>query len=89
MLALPPLVHLGQRSYGFYLWHLPFAYWVMRMDGPQQLFWGLLMALALTEFSYKYIEQPPLAWGRKLEEQAKQPRSRKATSIEVAGVVPA
>ena len=60
-----------------------------RMDVPQQLFWGFLMALALTEFSYKYIEQPELGWGRKLEAMANQPRSREASSIEVAAVVPA
>ena len=38
----------------------------------------------MAEFSYKYIEQPALAWGRRLEAQAKQrARPRKATSIEV------
>jgi peptidoglycan/LPS O-acetylase OafA/YrhL len=90
LLELKPLAHLGRRSYGFYLWHLPFAWWVMPLEGPQQLFWAFALTFAMAEFSYKYVEQPALVWGRKLEALAKQHRREsRATSSEIPAALPA
>ncbi len=79
LLAQPPLVWLGLRSYSFYLWHWPVL--VLTRPGidvsmprgvliPLQL----LAVLALSDLSYRYVERPfatggrlpklPRGWGR-------------------------
>ena len=63
LLAQPPLVWLGLRSYSFYLWHWPVL--VLTRPGidvsmpkgvliPLQL----LAVLALSDLSYRYVERP-------------------------------
>ncbi len=79
LLARPPVVWLGLRSYSFYLWHWPVL--VLTRPGidvsmpkgvliPLQL----LAVLALSDLSYRYVERPfasggrlpklPRGWGR-------------------------
>ena len=79
LLAQPPMVWLGLRSYSFYLWHWPVL--VLTRPGidvslprgvlvPLQL----LAVLALADLSYRYVERPfatggrlpklPRGWGR-------------------------
>ncbi len=79
LLAQPPLVWLGLRSYSFYLWHWPVL--VLTRPGvdvsmpkgvliPLQL----LAVLALSDLSYRFVERPfatggrlpklPRGWGR-------------------------
>jgi len=59
MLGWWPLEWLGQRSYGLYLWHWP----VFRLLAPGQQGWPwflarVLLAVLLTEASYRYVEVP-------------------------------
>jgi hypothetical protein len=63
LLGLPPLVWLGKRSYGIYLWHWP-IYVITRpgLDVPLRGFPLLVLRLSLTllaaDLTYRYIEQP-------------------------------
>lgn len=62
-----PMRWLGERSYGIYLWHWPLLVLAQAVLGTLALTgWGwlgtglgvLVMTLALSEISYRYIEQP-------------------------------
>jgi peptidoglycan/LPS O-acetylase OafA/YrhL len=55
-----PAVWLGQRSYGFYLWHYPVLILLAREidNAPLRGVLGLCVTLALTEVSWRYVEQP-------------------------------
>ena len=61
-LSNPVLVWLGRRSYGFYLFHWPVFQFYRRFAGqgltPYEFVVLVLLALALTELSYRYIETP-------------------------------
>ena len=61
-LSNPILVWLGRRSYGFYLFHWPVFQFYRRFAGkgltPYEFVVLVLLALALTELSYRYIETP-------------------------------
>jgi len=61
-LGNPVLVWLGRRSYGFYLYHWPVFQFYRRFAGqgltPYEFVVLVLLALALTELSYRYIETP-------------------------------
>ncbi len=63
LLGFKPLVWVGKRSYGLYLWHWP----VFQLTRPRidvsldgwELFWfRMIITLALVEVSYQYIERP-------------------------------
>jgi peptidoglycan/LPS O-acetylase OafA/YrhL len=58
----PLLVYLGQRSYGLYLYHWPVFQMYRKLAGkPLSLFefvFLLLISLAITELSYRFIEMP-------------------------------
>lgn len=62
VLLLPPLVWLGRRSYGIYLWHWPIFVLAHYMLGPNQggvRSWVvLLISLIIAGLSYMYVEQP-------------------------------
>src|SRR4029077_14787022 len=63
LLALPPVVWLGLRSYSFYLWHWPVLA-LTRPGGDVSMPRGvliplqLLAVLALAELSYRFVEVP-------------------------------
>ncbi len=61
--ALAPLVWIGERSYGLYLWHYPL---LLLMNPPtdfaEKPWWVYVLQvaviLAVTEFSYHFVENP-------------------------------
>lgn len=59
LLRWAPLEWVGKRSYGLYLWHWP-VFRLLRPDQGNLLATSLclLVTLALTEFSYRVIEEP-------------------------------
>ncbi len=61
-LGNPVLVWLGRRSYGFYLFHWPVFQFYRRFAGngltPYEFVLLVLLALAITELSYRYVETP-------------------------------
>ena len=61
-LALPPLVWLGQRSYGLYLYHWPIYQLIRNIAGKQMKLHEFAIAMGITivitELSYRYIETP-------------------------------
>ena len=61
-LSNPVLVWLGRRSYGFYLFHWPVFQFYRRFAGqgltPYEFVVLVLLALALTELSFRYVETP-------------------------------
>jgi peptidoglycan/LPS O-acetylase OafA/YrhL len=84
-LVCRPLVWLGQRSYGLYLWHMVPA-WLLadrfRADWPLVLTGTLLIALPATELSWRFVEQPILRRGRLLRAT---PEAASAGSLVSAG----
>jgi peptidoglycan/LPS O-acetylase OafA/YrhL len=63
LLAQPPLVWLGLRSYSFYLWHWPVLALTrpgVDVSMPRGILipLQLLAVLALAELSYRYVERP-------------------------------
>lgn len=58
--------YIGSRSYGIYLWQLPvFALVAAKIVNPTSWYnvlWQILLILALSEFSYRFIERPLVAY---------------------------
>lgn len=65
LMSAPPLVHLGQISYGLYLYHWPIALWLPLDSLP--LLVSIPIKLALTwvcaVLSYRFIELPVMVGG--------------------------
>lgn len=61
VLSARPMVWIGDRSYGWYLWHWPFIVFT-RLSFPPISSWLLLAvgvaSLLPTELSYRFVEQP-------------------------------
>jgi peptidoglycan/LPS O-acetylase OafA/YrhL len=62
-LRFPPVVWLGQRSYGFYLWHYPIIVLLHQHRPPTMTNWemaaiALPLTLAFTAVSYRLVETP-------------------------------
>ncbi len=54
-----PLVEIGRRSYGLYLWHWPIFVFVGATDGSVGRFvLGLVVTAAASELCYQFIETP-------------------------------
>ena len=63
LLSLKPIVWIGQRSYGIYLWHWPIFVLTrpnldIGMTGVPLLVLRLGLTIGLAELSYRYVEQP-------------------------------
>ncbi len=57
-----PVVWLGQRSYGLYLWHWPFAEWTNRLPHPVGVPLGITASLIAAELSWRLVEAPAQRW---------------------------
>jgi peptidoglycan/LPS O-acetylase OafA/YrhL len=68
LLSQPALVRLGVLSYGLYLWNLlPFQAWRIfsgQRPGPLATLVCLAVGYAVAEASYRWVEQPVIAWTR-------------------------
>ena len=76
LLAVPPLVALGKRSYSIYLWHLPIIWYVRLVldisyiEQPARMVGtSLALTMVAAELSYRLIEQPFRKLGRRLSEE--------------------
>ncbi|HET9059097.1 MAG TPA: acyltransferase family protein [Acidimicrobiales bacterium] len=63
VLGAAPLRYVGARSYSLYLWHWPIICLTrpgidVALPGPEVLALRLVLMLAATELSYRFIEQP-------------------------------
>ena len=61
--ALPPLLWIGRRSYGIYLWHWPIFVLTrpgvdVDVNGWLLLVLRLVLTFAVAEVSYRYVEMP-------------------------------
>ena len=68
-LSARPVVWLGERSYGFYLWHYPVLLSLSLHVSSQPVVGlaGLAIVLAATELSWRFVELPFLRRKRKFE----------------------
>ena len=53
-----PLVEIGKRSYGLYLWHWPIFLFANARDGAGNFFVALVITVLVTEASFRFIEEP-------------------------------
>lgn len=53
-----PLVAIGRRSYGLYLWHWPVFVLVRAAAGTVRLAAAVALTVALSELCYRYVEEP-------------------------------
>jgi lysophospholipase L1-like esterase len=98
------MTYIGQRSYGLYLYHWPVFQMYRRFAGqgltPYEFVLLILLALALTELSYRYVEMPIregrfAAWWRGRREERRMgvlvdsaTRSRRAGALVVGLILP-
>lgn len=54
----PILVWFGKRSYGLYVWHLPIYLLIAQLGYPILTPFALVLAIAIAELSYRFIELP-------------------------------
>ncbi len=65
VLSSPVLVWAGKRSYALYLWHYLWATWTHPLGLLVGMPLGIAGALACTVLSWRYVEQPALAYARR------------------------
>ena len=59
MMSWSPLVEVGKRSYGLYLWSWPIAVIVGATEGSVAAFvWAMLITVVVAEASYRWLETP-------------------------------
>jgi len=59
IMSWSPLVEMGKRSYGLYLWSWPIFVYVGATDGSVGKFvWAMLLTVVIAEASYRYLETP-------------------------------
>lgn len=83
--SIRPLVYLGERTYGLYLWHWPIAIWLglylPSLSGPALMATGVVVTVAVAALSYRFVERPVMSG-------ALGPRQlRAALAVSVATVV--
>ncbi|MCU1595893.1 MAG: acyltransferase 3 [Frankiales bacterium] len=77
------LVWVGKRSYGLYLWHYVWATWTHPLDPWVGVPLGVLGTFVCTIVSWRLVEQPALAFGRRFTPQAKQRRASSSLTYEL------
>lgn len=70
VLSWRPLVEIGKRSYGIYLWHFPVFIFIAqdkfpRLSSPELGVLKFVVVAGLVELSYRYVELPILALRRR------------------------
>ena len=67
LFARRPLVWIGQRSYGIYLWHHPLMVAMHMFAVPKPLIFllGGALSIAIAAYSFTYIEQPLVRLARR------------------------
>ncbi len=59
IMSWPPLVEVGKRSYGLYLWSWPIFVVVGATHGSVWRFvWAMMLSVAVAEASYRWLETP-------------------------------
>ncbi len=59
MMSWSPLVEMGKRSYGLYLWSWPIFVYVGATTGSVWKFlWAMVLTVVIAEASYRYLETP-------------------------------
>ena len=59
IMSWSPLVEMGKRSYGLYLWSWPIFVYVGATDGSVWRFlWAMVLTIVIAEASYRYLETP-------------------------------
>ena len=88
LLGIRPLHWVGTRSYGLYLYHWP-IYQIIREPGQQlsmrQFLTALLIALPITELSYRLVELPGIQFGKRLTDKVA-PRAQARGSADAVDV---
>jgi peptidoglycan/LPS O-acetylase OafA/YrhL len=90
--AWRPLVWLGRRSYSAYLWHQTVFLFLMRhtASGPwSRPIAGFIATFVLADLTYRFVEQPGLAWSRRwsVAHRTVSPPSPTATTISTSALV--
>jgi peptidoglycan/LPS O-acetylase OafA/YrhL len=76
-LSLKPLLWVGRRSYGLYIYHLPILVLVSPLSGPEgRVPWrtGLISVVVMfsaAAASYRWLERPAMRWMRDREERVR------------------
>jgi peptidoglycan/LPS O-acetylase OafA/YrhL len=63
VLSWPPLVWLGRRSYGIYLWHVPFVLLPLPLRVPN--WFAAILSIGVAAISYAVLERPFLRMKRR------------------------
>ena len=99
------MTFIGQRSYGLYLYHWPVFQMYRRFAGqgltPYEFVLLMLLSLAITELSYRYVEMPVrdgrfAAWRQRKKDEYvalanldPRARARRAATVAVVALLPA
>jgi peptidoglycan/LPS O-acetylase OafA/YrhL len=80
-----PLAFLGRISYGVYLYHIllrTLVLWILHTDSQREAFiFNFPLTLFVAWLSYKYYEQPIIAWGRRRADQLGKPSPTEVTLL--------
>ena len=99
------MTYIGQRSYGLYLYHWPVFQMYRRFAGqgltPYEFVLLMLLSLAITELSYRYVEMPVrdgrfAAWRQRKKDEYvalanldPRARARRAATVALVALLPA
>ena len=80
VLSVPPLPHLGLISYGIYLYHYPFVYFLLpRFDNQVEGYLVVMTCtLIMSTVSWWLLEKPIISWGRRNAAEAASNPPRRA-----------